>query len=265
MTNPMDARPRQVHGNTNACLHRVNTAQKGAAPPAEPEEEANEKPGQWLGKDRDPQTAPREKDTQLPNGEGVAIYPNGDEYEGRIENAERVGKGKYIWKAAEEGKHGGTYEGEYKGNKKEGKGKMIYPDNGTYDGQWKEGFRDGQGTFKYPNGDWYKGMWAQGKKSARGTYFSYSGACWYMGLWKEGNFVEGDWKFKDGSCYRGNFNMGMPAAGEGIFVFPNGNTIKGTWVEKPLEGDALAAAEEAKKPTFSVTWVGGEVSYADGA
>mmetsp|Transcript_26541 Transcript_26541/g.39042 ORF Transcript_26541/g.39042 Transcript_26541/m.39042 type:complete len:245 (+) Transcript_26541:33-767(+) len=238
---------------------------KGAPPPAEPEEEATEKFGEWLGKDGLPESAPRDKDSQLPNGEGVAVYPNGDRYTGRIENSERVGKGKYVWKAAEEGKHGGEYDGEYKSNKKEGKGKMVYPDTGTYDGQWTEGLREGQGTFKYPNGDWYKGMWLKGKKSARGTYFSYSGACWYMGLWTDGNFVEGDWKFKDGSCYKGNFAAGMPAPGEGSFVFPNGNTVKGTWVAKALEGEALAAAQEGGKPTSTVSWVGGEVSYADGA
>lgn len=238
---------------------------KGAPEPPPVEEETNEAFGQWLGLDRSPDSAPRDPESKLPNGKGIAVYPNGDEFHGTIENSERVGPGKYIWKAAEEGKSGGVYEGEYKNNKKEGKGKMVYPDGGTYDGQWKEGFRDGQGTFKYPNGDWYKGMWVKGKKSARGTYFSYSGACWYMGMWKDGNFVEGDWKFKDGSCYKGNFNLGMPAPGPGTFVFANGNTLQGEWVSKPLEGDALAAAEEAKKPTFTISWVGGDVSYADGA
>ena len=240
--------------------------QKGAPPPPEPVEETVAAFGQWLGKDRNPDSAPRDQDTKLPEGEGIAIYPNGDEYHGTIKHSERVGTGKYIWKEAGEGApHGGKYEGEYKSNQKDGKGKMIYPDNGTYDGQWKAGLRDGQGTFKYPNGDWYKGMWKDGKKSARGTYFSYSGSCWYMGLWTDGNFVEGDWKFKDGSCYRGNFDHGMPAPGKGEFIFPNGNTVTGTWVSKPLEGEALAQAEEAKKPTFTVTWVGNEVNYVDGA
>jgi len=233
------------------------------APPPEPEEEAVADFGQWLGEDRTPESAPRETETKLPNGVGIAVYPNKDEYHGKIENSERVGKGVYKWWTDDA--FVAEYDGEYKNNKKDGKGKMKYPDNGVYDGQWKEGFRDGQGTFKYPNGDWYKGMWLGGQKSGRGTYFSYSGQCWYMGLWKDGAFVEGEWKFKDGSCYKGNFADGMPAAGEGLFVFANGNTIKGVWVSKPLEGDALAAAEEAGKPTSTVAWVGGEVSYADGA
>jgi hypothetical protein len=69
-------------------------------------------------------------------------------------------------------------------------------------GQWKEGLRSGQGTFKYPNGDWYKGSWHEGKKSGRGTYFSHAGACWYMGIFQDGEFIDGEWKFKDSSCYK---------------------------------------------------------------
>ena len=75
------------------------------------------------------------RETQLPNGEGLAVYPNGDEYVGKIQDSERVGYGTYTWKAAEEGHSGGKYEGEYKNNKKDGKGKMTFPDTGCYDGQ----------------------------------------------------------------------------------------------------------------------------------
>jgi radial spoke head protein 1 len=67
-------------------------------------------------------------------GKGEAIYPNGDVYTGEILHNQRQGVGKYVWKAAEEGKSGGVYEGGYDANKKNGKGLMKYPDNGTYDG-----------------------------------------------------------------------------------------------------------------------------------
>mmetsp|Transcript_72675 Transcript_72675/g.151799 ORF Transcript_72675/g.151799 Transcript_72675/m.151799 type:complete len:231 (-) Transcript_72675:236-928(-) len=216
---------------------------KEAAPPPPVEDEnQDEKFGQWEGK---------LNDMGIPEGKGEATYPNGDLYSGEIRDAKRQGQGKYVWKAAEEGKHGGVYEGEYDGNKKNGKGQMKYPDNGTYDGQWQDGLRHGNGTFKYPNGDWYKGQWHSGLKSGEGTYFSYSGACWYMGQWESGEFQKGDWKFKDGSCYKGLFKGGRPAAGEGVFVFPNGNNLKGKWVETPLEG-----SEEGATTTV---WVGGEL------
>mmetsp|Transcript_39096 Transcript_39096/g.123278 ORF Transcript_39096/g.123278 Transcript_39096/m.123278 type:complete len:113 (+) Transcript_39096:458-796(+) len=107
---------------------------------------------------------------------------------------------------------------------------MTYPDGGVYEGSWDHGLRQGQGTFKYPNGDSYVGSWSQGKKSGQGIYFSFAGSCWYSGVWKDGNFQEGEWLFKDRSKYIGAFRDGKPAPGEGVFVFPNGNRLKGQWV-----------------------------------
>ncbi len=71
-----------------------------------------------------------------------------------------------------------------------------------------------------------------------------------MGQWTAGNFEKGEWKFKDGSCYKGEFKNGRPAAGEGVFLFPNGNQLKGKWVDAPLEG------EEGQTTTV---WVGGDL------
>ena len=77
--------------------------------------------GQWLGEDRTPESAPRETETKLPNGVGIAVYPNKDEYHGKIENSERVGKGVYKWWTDDA--FVAEYDGEYKNNKKDGKGK----------------------------------------------------------------------------------------------------------------------------------------------
>ena len=51
----------------------------------------------------------------------------------------------------------------------------------------------------------------------------------YAGTWKDGEFADGDWKFKDGSCYKGAFKHGKPAPGDGVFNFPNGNEQKGRY------------------------------------
>ncbi|KAJ1486353.1 hypothetical protein T484DRAFT_1943619 [Baffinella frigidus] len=219
---------------------------KGAPPAGEPEEDTGESFGSWEGV---------RNEESLPDGKGKATYPNGDTFSGVIKNSYREGKGSYVWKELEEGKSGGVYDGEYESNKKHGKGVMKYPDTGTYDGVWKEGLRSGQGTFKYPNGDWYKGSWHQGKKSGRGTYFSHSGACWFMGTFQDGDFIDGEWKFKDSSCYKGLFKSGKPAPGEGMFVFPNGNVQKGKWVATPLEGGEEGAT--------TVVWVAGELSVTN--
>lgn len=78
-----------------------------------------------------------------------------------------------------------------------------------------------------------------------------------MGQWAEGNFEKGEWKFKDGSCYKGEFKNGRPAPGEGVFLFPNGNQLPGKWVETPLEG-----GEEGQTTTV---WVGGTLIVPPGA
>ena len=44
------------------------------------------------------------------NGEGVAIYPNGDQYEGFFKNGKREGSGKITYK------NGVTYEGQWENN-----------------------------------------------------------------------------------------------------------------------------------------------------
>ena len=44
------------------------------------------------------------------NGEGVAIYPNGDRYEGFFKNGKREGSGKITYKS------GVTYEGQWENN-----------------------------------------------------------------------------------------------------------------------------------------------------
>uniref|UniRef100_A0A7S4NZR1 Uncharacterized protein n=1 Tax=Guillardia theta TaxID=55529 RepID=A0A7S4NZR1_GUITH len=209
-------------------------------PPAAAEpEETEEKFGVWEG----------EKDkNQLPHGKGKATYPNGDTFEGTIEHNQREKEGVYTWKHVEGAKCVAVYKGSYESNLKHGNGTMTYPDGGVYEGSWDHGLRQGQGTFKYPNGDSYVGSWSQGKKSGQGIYFSFAGSCWYSGVWKDGNFQEGEWlvlfrfiscfphhklscvQFKDRSKYIGAFRDGKPAPGEGVFVFPNGNRLKGQWV-----------------------------------
>jgi hypothetical protein len=49
----------------------------------------------------------------------------------------------------------------------------------------------------------------------------------YAGTWKDGEFVSGDWKFKDGSSYHGEFKGGKPAPGRGRFRLPNGDEQQG--------------------------------------
>lgn len=76
----------------------------------------------------------------------------------------------------------------------------------------------------------------------------------YVGTWLNGEFQSGEWKFKDGSCYKGSFKGGRPAPGEGTFLFPNGNRQMGKWVQTTSE-----ELDAEGKPKTNVFWVGGDL------
>jgi hypothetical protein len=61
-------------------------------------------------------------------GQGLAVYPNGDQYHGDYVNGERTGKGKYIYA------NGDRYEGAFFSNKKHGIGRFISKDRGEFYG-----------------------------------------------------------------------------------------------------------------------------------
>lgn len=63
-------------------------------------------------------------------GEGYAVYPNGDQYNGDYVNGERTGKGKYIYA------NGDRYDGFFKSNKKHGIGRLTSKEKGEYYGKY---------------------------------------------------------------------------------------------------------------------------------
>eukprot|EP00834_Sanchytrium_tribonematis_P002295 NODE_67_length_25542_cov_1.476831.p16 type:complete len:216 gc:universal NODE_67_length_25542_cov_1.476831:18322-17675(-) len=119
-------------------------------------------------------------------GQGKAIYTNGDIYDGNFAAGKRDGFGIYQYFNQSVGKTGAIYEGEYKNGKKHGKGKMTYFDGSIYEGEWFDNERQGQGTFTYTNQDYYKGGYFQSKKQGVGEYFSFETKLLVKGLWNEG-------------------------------------------------------------------------------
>jgi hypothetical protein len=59
-----------------------------------------------------------------------------------------------------------------------------------------------------------------------------------VGEWKRGVFVTGKWVQWDGTSFEGSFKKNKPL-GRGTFLFANGNSIKGEFIEKPLKTDIL--------------------------
>jgi hypothetical protein len=168
-------------------------------------------------------------------------YPNGDTYEGEINDLKKKhGQGKYTHPApvAEEEESDEAvatlkdhvYDGAWINGEKEGIGKMFYPDGARYYGQWSHNVAHGEGTYKYPNGDVYSGQWSQGTKSGQGSYEYGGNGTQLVGTWVEGSIATGQWIYKNGNSWNGQFKNGKPI-GRGAYITKTGNVQNGEWVE----------------------------------
>ena len=116
------------------------------------------------------------------HGNGKAVLPNGDVYEGQYKNGMRHGKGQYIFND----QNGAKYVGDYKDNRKNGFGTFFYPDGSRYEGFWKDDKRHGRGIYYYGNGDVYEGEWNNDQRHGQGTYKYATDKMIYEGLWRNG-------------------------------------------------------------------------------
>jgi hypothetical protein len=80
--------------------------------------------------------------------------PNGDVYEGEINDGVRNGRGTYTWA------DGHRYVGEYQNDRMHGTGIYYWPDGRIYEGAFERDLRQGKGVLKWPNGDRYEGDFA---------------------------------------------------------------------------------------------------------
>lgn len=166
-------------------------------------------------------------------------YPNGDSYEGQINDAkQKHGSGKYTWveQVEDELKEIASYEGEYVASKKHGLGKMKFPNGDTYHGMWSDDAMNGDGTFIYANGDIFSGNFTNGIKEGQGTYEFQADKSQLVGEWKAGTIVSGTWRFACGGSYTGQFEKGKPI-GRGVFNMANGYQQDGEYRKTEAGGD----------------------------
>lgn len=95
----------------------------------------------------------------LPNGEGKAIFINGDQYEGYFVDGYRQGHGKYTWE------NGTVYFGNYVAGKKSGFGILDFSDTEQiYIGEWNNNQREGLGILHDKKETYVMGVWKENKK-----------------------------------------------------------------------------------------------------
>jgi len=125
--------------------------------------------------------------------------PNGDVYEGDIEDGFRTGEGVYVWA------DGHRYEGEFLNNRMHGQGVYHWPDGRTYRGDFVNDRREGQGVLRWPNGDTYNGEFQDNQMHGQGTF-----------------------RWANGDVYTGQFAEGVPQ-GRGVYRFADGRTLRGSY------------------------------------
>jgi radial spoke head protein 1 len=147
-----------------------------------------------------------EKDTSRGySGKALAMYPNGDTYEGEFMDGIRESRGIYRYASSNE-----KYDGEWKHNMKHGIGRMTYAKAGEYNGFWENGRRHGEGVFTYSNGDVYSGWWKFGEKEGTGCYTFKSTGMKLYGDWTAGSISKGRWIYPNGMYYEGDFENNKP-------------------------------------------------------
>lgn len=203
----------------------------------------------------------RQKDGKI-EGEGKAVYTNGEVYEGEFKNGLRDGQGKLYSSSGLV-----IYEGEWKDNVEEGFGINYFHDsNERYEGEFKAGKREGDGIYYWENGNRYEGKWEDGVKNGMGVFIGKDGTTsaqiclkdqlaanfiWDAETWGgtdgtvyTGKKVDGEIEgygrvvYTNGSIYLGELEGGL-REGKGICYYQGGNRYEGEWKNGTIEGSGI--------------------------
>uniref|UniRef100_A0A0X3NWV3 Radial spoke head 1 homolog n=1 Tax=Schistocephalus solidus TaxID=70667 RepID=A0A0X3NWV3_SCHSO len=183
------------------------------------------------------------------HGDGKAILPNHDTYEGHYCNGLRNGKGFYKFK------NGARYFGYYLDNRKHGPGDFYYLDGSVYKGNWADDKRNGIGTYYYINGDCYEGEWRNHLRHGQGKYTFAATGLVYSGLWKEGKMDGWGELIHEKYRFIGIWKDGK-LLGKGRYIFDKLNCQqKGEYVLTPAAPEEKRPDDEGENVTIS-RWKG---------
>jgi uncharacterized protein (TIGR02145 family) len=170
----------------------------------------------------------------MPDGNGVANYKNGNIFTGLFKDGKKDGRG--IYKLV----NGDRFEGDFKEDIKNGKGTYIWADGDLFEGEYKDGMRNGKGIFITTYGDRYEGDYKDSKKNGMGTYtvnpdgnvLNCPGSVKYIGNWLDNNkHGLGKCFGKDGKLiYEGEFVNDKPTQ-----TYPSNNQKESYLVVEQLQ------------------------------
>lgn len=82
-----------------------------------------------------------------------------------------------------------------------------------------------------------------------------------IGKWKDGALVEGQWVWRNGTTFEGNFKMNKPH-GTGRWIFPNGTRVQGTYSQRVLPVDEAPDDDPQPAQRIQLHWITSGVSAA---
>ena len=148
-------------------------------------------------------------------------YPNGEFYEGEMNNSLYNGKGKLV------NENKDTYEGGFLDGQKDGEGKIIFYDGTEYSGNFYENNFNGYGKMIWKNGIKYKGYFSDNYLEGNGIMEGENEK--YEGNFKNNLFNgKGKYRYENGDEYDGDFENGI-RKGKGIYKQKNGFIFEGMW------------------------------------
>jgi ankyrin repeat protein len=158
----------------------------------------------------------------LPNGDGLVEFYNGDVLAGAFEEGKHHGYGTLRYAAGE------VWEGFSRQGKAHGHGKFSYPNGAVFEGQYRDGVPNGPGVYGTADGYTLSGKFVEGSVTGTGFQIFPNGDRY------DGDYVDGrregmaTYTSSTGDQYFGEFKNEM-MSGEGRLVFTNGHEYSGIW------------------------------------
>ena len=145
--------------------------------------------------------------------EGRIYFPNGDIYEGSLEQSLFEGKGTLYFQ------DGTIYKGSFIKGQSTGNGTQLYPDGSKYVGAFENGLFHGKGEFTWNCGVVYTGDFEYSQLQGKGVIVNMKSKSEYKGMFYRNCFHgKGVYVFGESeSVYDGEYEMGVKK-GKGVFT-----------------------------------------------